>query len=157
MPTTSPVFPSKRSGLETARERWSRRSAISLRNNIPMDVVRQAYLYDLDRINKGGQPMSDRQAAIAIASHDRLPGESGVGSEAGGPVLGPVLGFAENAARDLVGAHRWCSRCAFDPRFFHGRDDWWRPQGREVGCGPCGTPGVYSLGSVADRFQGWVD
>ena len=66
-----------------------------------MDVVRQAYLYDLDRINKGGQPMSDRQAAIAIASHDRLPGESGVGSEAGGPVLGPVLGFAENAARDL--------------------------------------------------------
>jgi hypothetical protein len=66
-----------------------------------MDVVRQAYLYDLDRINKGGQPMSDRQAALAIASHDRLPGEAGVGGEAGGPILGPVLGFAEDAARDL--------------------------------------------------------
>ena len=101
MPTTERILPGRQGGLETARERWSRRAAISLRNNVPMDVVRQAYLYDLDRINKGGQPMSDREAAVAIASHDRLPGETGLGGEAGGPLLGPVLGFAEDAARDL--------------------------------------------------------
>ena len=101
MPTTERILPGRQGGLETARQRWSRRAAISLRNNVPMDVVRQAYLYDLDRINKGGQPMSDREAATAIASHDRLPGETGLGGEAGGPLLGPVLGFAEDAARDL--------------------------------------------------------
>ena len=96
MPTTQPIFPGRQTGLETARDRWRRRAAISLQNGVAMDVVRQAYLYDLDRINKGGTPMSDREAAIAISSEKVMPGETGMGRGRFNP-----LGFAENAARDL--------------------------------------------------------
>lgn len=96
MPTTQPIFPGRQSGLENARDRWRRRAAISLQNGVQMDVVRQAYLYDIDRINKGGTPMSDREAAIAISSEKVLTGETGMGRGRFNP-----LGFAENAARDL--------------------------------------------------------
>lgn len=91
---TSPVFPGKTQGLETARDRWRRRAAAALSSNVPLDIVRQAYLYDLDRISKGGTPMSDREAAVAVLSAQGLGGETG--REGGG-----LLGFAENAASDL--------------------------------------------------------
>ncbi len=67
--------------------------------NVPLDLVRQVYLYDLERINRGGQPMSDREAAVAIKAAQGEGGETGRGGVGG--ALGPVLGFAENAATDL--------------------------------------------------------
>ena len=91
----APVYPNRQSGLDSSRERWRRRAVISLQHDVPLDIVRQAYLYDLDRINKGGTPMSDRAAAVAIASAQGYGGETGRGTG------NPVLGFAENAARDL--------------------------------------------------------
>ena len=70
-----------------------------MQNNVPLDIVRQAYLYDLDRISKGGTPMSDREAATSILAAQGLGGEAGRGGPGG--VLGPVLGFVEGAAADL--------------------------------------------------------
>jgi hypothetical protein len=61
-----------------------------MQNNVPLDIVRQVYLYDQERVNRGGNPMSDREAAVAILGAQGKGGESG-----------RVGGFLENAASDL--------------------------------------------------------
>ncbi len=96
---TTPVLPRRLSGIESVRERWRRRAAVALQNAIPLDLVRQAYSFDLERVNRGGQAMSDREAAVALRAAAGLGGETGRGG--GGGVLGPVLRVGENAASDL--------------------------------------------------------
>ena len=61
-----------------------------MRNNVPLDIVREVYLYDQERVNRGGNPMSDREAAVAILGAQGKGGESG-----------KLGGFVENAATDL--------------------------------------------------------
>jgi len=59
-------------------------------NNVPLDIVQQVYLYDQERVNRGGNPMSDREAAVSI-----------LGAQGKGGETGRVGGFIENAATDL--------------------------------------------------------
>ena len=61
-----------------------------MQNNVPLDIVREVYLYDQERVNRGGSPMSDREAAVAI-----------LGAQGKGGETGRIGGFVENAASDL--------------------------------------------------------
>ena len=70
-----------------------------MQNEIPLDLVRQAYAFDMERINRGGQAMSDREAAIALRAASGRGGETGRGGPGG--FMGTLLGIGENAAGDL--------------------------------------------------------
>lgn len=94
--TTTPVRPGYTGYLDLARERWRERLKVGQRHGLPLKLFTDAYKTDLLSIERGGTPMSDYDAFVAVQSlAGNLTAEEG---KDGG--FGP-FSLLENAAEDL--------------------------------------------------------
>ena len=94
--TTTPVRPGYTGYLDLARTRWRERLKVGQQHGLPLKLFTDAYKTDLLSIERGGTPMSDYDAFVAVQSlAGNLTAEEG---QDGG--FGP-FSLLENAAEDL--------------------------------------------------------
>jgi len=91
----APVHVGQYKHLQSARERWRERLRVSQKFGIPMNVIVDAYKVDLAGIERGGMPMSDHDAFVAVQGLTGQSTETGAGKG-----WGP-LGMLERATEDL--------------------------------------------------------
>ncbi len=91
----APVHVGQYKHLQSARERWRERLRVSQKFGIPMNVIVDAYKVDLAGIERGGMPMSDHDAFVAVQGLTGQSTETGAGKG-----WGP-LGVLERATEDL--------------------------------------------------------
>ena len=75
----APVHVGQYKNLQSARERWRERLRESQKFGIPMNVIVDAYKVDLAGIERGGMPMSDHDAFVAVQGLTGQSTETGAG------------------------------------------------------------------------------